>query len=369
MSSLPGILTIDDTERTFINTVGQSLVFDAIQRVMAEYNAELAALSSIFIAQETEEYKWRFLLPGGGKMQRVGVHAPGMAVKRTGSWDVAFPLYGYEDQLGGNRVDLAYMSIAVLDTHLDNIMQKNMNTLRWRILTSLMEDTNFTFTDRMHGDLTIRRLANGDGTLYPPVQGSETEAEEDHYLNTGYTVANISDTNNPVVTARDDIAHHFGGIGSAGRQFAYIHGDDQTSYYEALTGFVPVSDQYLTLAGAIADSVNFPANVRPWPETIPGRVYGRVNGVWMSEYKWVPDKYSICLLIEETSPLVRRHDAGDTGLPRGLNLIATHETANYPLRGSFFHNRYGLGCGNRLNGVVTLIDTSGSYTPPTAYSE
>ncbi|MDY7078016.1 MAG: hypothetical protein SXV54_13960 [Chloroflexota bacterium] len=362
MSGLAGILNISDTERAFVNTVGQQVVFDAVNQLLSDYNAEVAAQTAVFIEKETEKFKLRYLLPGGGKLQRMGRQAPAGAMKRYGYYDVAFPLRQWGAELAGDRVDMAYMSIAELDAHLDTIMIQDLNTLRWRILTSIFENTNLTFTDPIHGSLTVRRLANTDGSTYPPVVGSESEADDDHYIDAGYAVSAISSTNDPVATLRDEIAEHFGGIGTSGRNFVYFHANDQLQYLQAITGYVAVTDRYLQVGHQDI------AEVSGWPR-VPGRIHGRYNGAWLSEWDgWIPDKYGIMALLDVPAPLQKRVDPSDTGLGRGLQLVATD--TNHPMQRASYEHRYGLGCGNRLSAACIYINgANGGYEPPSAYSE
>ena len=360
MSGLAGILNVSDSERAFVNTVGQQLVFDAVNQLLSDYNEEVGKQTRVFIEAETEKFKKRYLLPGGGKLQRMGRQAPAGAQKRYGYYDVAFPLRQWGAEMAGDRVDMAYMSIAELDAHLDTIMIQDLNTLRWRILTSIFEDTNLTFTDPIHGSLTVRRLANTDGTTFPPVVGSESEADDDHYLNSGYTVAAIADANNPVATLRDEIAEHFGGIGSAGRNFVFFHANDSLSYLQAITGYTAITDRYIQAGANTAETAG-------WPE-VPGRVHGRLSGAWLAEWDgWIPDTYCIMVLLEVPAPLQKRVDPADTGLGRGLQLVATD--TNHPMQRASYEHRYGLGCGNRLSAACMLIDESGTYSPPAAYAE
>lgn len=361
MSGLPGLLNISDTERAFVNTIGQQLVFEAVNQLLADYSEEVAKQTSVFVERKTEKFKMRYLLPGGGKLQRMGQQAAAGAMKRYGSYDVGFPLRQWGAEMAGNRVDMAYLTIAELDAHLDTIMIQDLNTLRWRILTSIFEDTNLTFTDPVHGSITVTRLANTDGTLYPPVVGSETEADDDHYINSGYTVAAIADANNPVTTLVAEIAEHFGGIGSAGRNFVYFHANDQLAYLQAITGYVAITDQFVQAGDATAETSG-------WPQ-VPGRVHGRLSGAWLSEWDgWIPDTFGICVLMEVPAPLLMRHDPSDVGLGNGaLQLVATD--TNHPMQRSSFERRFGLGCGNRLSAAVIDIDEGGSYVPPTEYDE
>ena len=360
MSTVAGILNINDAERAYVGVVGQELVFDAINRVLAERNAEIAAATSVFVESSTESFAKRYLLAGGGRLQAMGRQAPAAAVKRVGYYDVGFQLRMWGDEIGGSRVDMAYMSVAELDAHVKAVMTRDVNTMRDRILTALFENTNLTFPDPIHGNVTVRRLANTDGTLYTPVLGSETEADDEHYLNAGYAVAAIADDNNPALTLRNEIAEHFGGIGSFGKNFVYFHGADQTAYLQAITGFQATRD--IGIVDRYPDTV-----LAPFP-SVPGRVHGRVTGVCLSEWDgYIPDTYGMCILLDAPAPLQMRVDPSDTGLGRGLQLVATSVT--HPLYRASYEHRYGFGCGNRLSAACMLVTDGGTYVVPTAYAE
>jgi hypothetical protein len=64
-------------------------------------------------------------------------------------------------------------------------------------------------------------------------------------------------------------------------------------------------------------------------------------------------------------PLIRRIDPPDTGLGDGLQLVAND--AQFPFNDSVWRHRFGVGGGNRLNGVVMEVAAGGTYTVPTAY--
>ena len=362
MSGIYGALNMSDTERAYVNQLGQQLVFEMVNQLLAEYNAEVSRQIACFVAETTETFQERYLLAGGGKLQQLGTMAPAAAVKRYGYFDVAYPLRGWGAQLAGARVPMAYMTIKELDAHLDTIMIQDLNTIRHRILVALLEDTNLEWTDPIHGALTIRRLANTDGTLFPPLPGTESEADDQHYWETvtSYAVSDCSDTQNPAVDLRDEIVEHFGGRGSNERNFVVFHNEDMTPEFEALTGYDPVPDQFIRV-GADTD---IPVG---WP-IIPGRIHGRLKGCWLSEWAWVPATYALGLLLEVPPPLIMRVDPADTGLTPGLQLVATN--AQYPMTGAHYEHRFGFGVGNRLSAAVMEISGgNGSYAPPAAYAE
>ena len=360
MSTVAGVLNITDSQHAFISNVGQALVFDAVNQVLADYNEDVSKAVSIFIQSETDKFKFRHLLPASGKLPAMGREGAAPSMKRIGYNDVAIPLTQFGVELSGGRVNLGYLTVEELDAQLTMVTMGDLNTLRWSILTALFENDNSTFDDPVHGDLTIKRLANGDTDTYPPVLGSETEATDNHYLVAGYTVAAIADANNPVVTLRNEIAEHYGGIGSRGREFVYLHGADQTAYLAAITGYVPCSDQYVTIGQDTAD-------VRFFPSNVPGRIHGRLSGAWLCEWDgWIPDTYGMMILMTVPAPLYRRHDPAVTGLGRGMQLVATD--VNHPMHRASFENRYGVAVVNRLPAAVMLVTEDAFYTPPSAYA-
>lgn len=361
MADIFGALNMEDSERAYIGAVGSNLIFEAINQVFDEWNADVMAALSVFVEKETENYTERYLLPGGGKLQELGRQAPSAATKREGEWDVAYPLRGYGAALAGSRVDIAYMTVKELDAHLKTIQAQDLNTLRWRVLTALFEDGNNTWTDPIHGSLTIRRLANDDGTYFPPVVGSEDEATEDHYANSGYNEDAISDANNPVVTARDELVEHFGGRSTYGDPIVFFHNSSMTGDLADLTDYVNVADMGVKYGNDtdLADIAGVP--------NVPGRIHARSNGAWLVEWDWIPTEFSIAVHLGAPRPLVMRVDPADTGLGRGLQLVAEEE--NYPLQSAYYERRFGFGVGNRLNGYVLEVNDDGSYQPPADYAE
>jgi hypothetical protein len=256
---------------------------------------------------------------------------------------------------------MAYMTIQELDAHLDTVMAQDLNTLRWRILTSLFEDDNLTWTDPIWGSLTIRRLANGDGTTYPPVVGSEDGAAETHYGVTGYAESAISDSNNPVVTIRDELVEHFGGRNFAGNNIVIFHNSSATDDLADLSDYTKLGDQYVAYGNDTDLAV-------PTVPNVPGRVHARCNECWLSEWDWITTGFSLGVNLDAPAPLVMRVDPSDTGLGGG-NFGLVVEDMDYPLQSSYFERRFGFGVGNRLNGYALEISADGSYAPPTAYAE
>lgn len=123
MSGILGTLGLTEAaaERTFVSTLGQSLVYEAVQAELAKHNAIMQQVLGLFVEGNTTDFKTRYELPGGGYLQPLGTQSQPAAVKASGYWDVAFPLSDYGAQFSRTRVGMAYMSIAQLNKHLDTI--------------------------------------------------------------------------------------------------------------------------------------------------------------------------------------------------------------------------------------------------------
>lgn len=360
MSAIFGVLGLDDNDRSFVNTLGQEVVFEGINETLARHNADLMAAMSVFVDGETESFKFKYKLPGGGYLQRRGGKAQSGNVRRAGEWNVALPLEDFGAAIGGDDVSLAYMTMQELDAHLNTIIQQDINTMRRQILSAILDNVQYTFPDPIHGDLTIEPLANGDAVVYPPVLGSDTEATDNHFIETNYAPASISDTNDPYVTGANELEEHFGAPTSGSNIVALIN-NDATAKTRDLAAFVPVTDMGIQPGQDTATVLGLPAN-------LPGRLLGRHEeaGVWIAEWRHLPATYMTFIHLDAPKPLRVRRDPANTGLPRGLQLISTSDV--YPLQNSHYRNRYGVAVVNRLNGVVLELGTGGTYTVPSGYS-
>lgn len=361
MAGLFGLLTSDDSDSAYANQVGQGLVYDAINQYVDQINADMAAAMQVFVEGPTEMFAERYKMPGGGRLQQRGLQSRTAAVKASGGWDVAYPINDFGAQIAGSDVDLAYMTIGDIERHVTTVEIQNVNTVRYEILRRLFKNTTDTFVDPLPlsstPTLTIQPLANGDSVVYPPLEGSESEATENLYLESGYAASSISDTNNPIKTIVRKLTQRFGNPAGGANIVVFIH-YDQTAKVSDLSGFTDVPDNFL----ALGDNVTVPTRL----PSVPGRIIGRCDGAWISEWDWIPTGYMVGVHLEAPAPLKIRYDLAATGLPRGLALVASD--FDYPLQSAEWRHRFGVGVGNRLNGVVMELGTGGTYTIPSAYT-
>lgn len=348
MATIYGTLGIADYNTT-VDEVGQSLIYDELTKYAAFVDGELAKQTSLFVQAETQKYSETYLLPAGGMMQSANEFTRPGAIKRSGSLSVAYPIEDARDQIAETDIALAYMDGAQLDAHVQSVQLRYANWKRYHILRALLNSSNETFADPLNGSLTIRRLANGDGTLFPPVIGATAEAAENHY--SGINNASITDSYNPFSLIHADLVEHFGD----GMNIAFINSAQESSV-TSLTAFYDAVPQYVTF-GADKDFASVAGL------SVPGRFIGAANQCAIFVWDWIPNGYVFGMDAMQPAPLKRRTDVPAS--LRGLRLVATQQ--EYPLNESFWRAREGFGVANRLNGVAIQITASTSYTTPTAY--
>lgn len=359
MTGIFGLIGLQDVAATYayVNAIGQRVVYEATNRYLQQSNEDMIAALQVFVQTTTEDHQERYKLAGGGRLQKRGGQAQSGAVKAGGRWDVGYPLEDFGAQVAATDIAMAYMSPEEYQLHIDTVRIQNQNTVRFELLYALFNNTARSFVDEIWGTLTIQPLANGDAVLYPPVIGSETEAVENHYLESGYAASAIGTTNNPYATIVNELQEDFGESTGGDNIVTFIN-PAQTALTEAIAGFVGVTDRFIRVGTDQDVPINLP--------TVPGNIIGRVSGTWVSEWRWMPANYQLGLHLEAPPPLKMRVDPAGTGLGRGLQLVA--KQMDTPIESAHWRHRFGFGVGNRLNGVVMELGTGGTYSIPAAYA-
>lgn len=357
MAVLMGLLGVEDRSTT-VDQVGQREVFDAINEVAARHEEETAEMTRAFVQETTTVYKEVYHLPGGGMMQdadETGAQ-PG-AVKSGGVWDVAYDLRDARDALGWNDVAIAYMTVAELDAHMETITIRHMNWLRYHIMRHLLNSANETFRDKIRGQLTIKRLANGDADAYPPLIGTDDSEilSHNHYIGTSYAGAGISAVNNPVPVIKEHLEEHF----DTGRPVLLIS-TAQEAVFRAVPGFVARTAENVA-PGDDQDTLETDGFDR-----VPGVLQGTLNDVAIFTWRRMPADYAFAWDLESPLPLKERIDEDRAASLRGFKLVA--DQTDFPLTKSQWRDRRGFGVANRLNGVAVHFSGASTYTTPTAFA-
>ena len=360
MSTIFAMAGLTASDYQFARQADNQLIYTTSNEFIQARIQQLAAAEAVFIAGKTQKVKWRYLLPGGGRISRRATGTRGPVVKATGSWDVEFTLEDYGERVASDAVELAYMSPAEFQRTIDTVLIRYINERRHQILHRLLDDQGgsaATFVDVRLGSLSIQPLANGDSVTYPPVLGSTSESTDDHYNESGYVATAISDTNNPYTTNVDEILEHFGESTGGDNVATFINNAEENETRD-LTDFVEVEDSFIRSGSNTDVPFGLPS--------IPGRIIGRTNGSWVSVWRHIPATYMLSIHLEVEAPLWERHDPAETGLPQGLTLVAQDE-GTYDMLSWDWRARFGFGVGNRLNGAVMEVANGGGYTVPTNF--
>jgi hypothetical protein len=102
------------------------------------------------------------------------------------------------------------------------------------------------------------------------------------HLESEYTSAGISDTNNPYATIEASLVGRFGMTQGADNVVVFI-APAERSPTEQLLAFFPLMDRLIRGRLAACDG----------PPKHPGRVIGRTNGCWVVEWGGVPENFMI----------------------------------------------------------------------------
>ena len=134
-----GALGIADTDYAFINTIGQSVVYDATLQVLGDHNADLQAVSKIFVEGGTVDHTIKYKLGDEGFLGRMGPRSEAPMTKPNGGWNVSFTLEEFGASIGWDRIAMAKATIQQYDLMLKGILKKDRNTLRREILRAALE--------------------------------------------------------------------------------------------------------------------------------------------------------------------------------------------------------------------------------------
>jgi hypothetical protein len=348
-------LIADDYD--YVAQADKSLIYQGVQDYLAIAAEDKMSAANMFVQGTTTDFREKYKLPMTGRTPLKGEEGHADNVAQTGGYVVDYPLYNYGDEINRSIEDAAYDSPQNFQMHIDGVMTRAANRYSFDVLKRIFNNTDFSFNDKRRGNLTVKPLANSDGTLYPPTIDSEDEAEANHYLVSGYTAANISDTNNPIEELVDLLALRWGDE-TGGIPVAVVISRSQRNQIAGLTEFVPVVDNK-TIAGDDTDDVKRQAG-------IPGQLIGTVSGAWVSVWDRIPANYMAARHLGVDGPLVERNHPPGT-LTNGLSLSDGPDNKDFPMLYNAWDLRFGIGTRNRLSAAVMFLDAGATYTIPTKY--
>lgn len=347
---LYGFMALKDVFAERVEDVGVQVVNAAIDATVAEHNQQMANLTALFV-QPTQQYKVRYKTPGAASLQPLDENGRARPVKTAGYYDIAFPLQMAGIAWGQNYIASQKMTVEDANNTMATLITADRRWMRDRILAALFTNTNYTFSDPEHGDLTIKPLANGDTDTYLIQAGTDMGTTDTHYLAQAGAIADASD---PFEAIYSDLTEH---PENSGDVVVFVPTTNKAAV-EALSAFYPVADPNLRM-GAAATVVAGTLNVQ-----MPGTLFGyHESGVWLAEWKGLPSNYLVGTMTDGPRPIAMREEPQAS--LRGYRRVA--DRVDYP----FFESQYlriaGFGVQNRVGALVYRVG-NGAYAIPTNYT-
>lgn len=355
MSLFSGILQIEDTSTylTAVQNQGEVDFNAAINAVLQKFQTERNQAQSLFVDSQTPQFMETIQQGGFDEGQEIDADARPLETYVAGEYGVAYPLKRIGWALGWNEETFAAMTVADLDRQVAAKTAGNAKRHMREIFRAILRKNNYTFPDEYHGELTIRRLANSDGTTYAPLANADEGTDDNHYLVSGYLSNAMSASNNPFVTLANEVREHFS---TTTRVVAFINSAQRADVLSLLPNFVDKDVEGIDPAPSEARANN-PGLA------VPGDFLGvdGDSGVYVYVYDRVPATYIAGGAVDESRPLKRRVPA--IASLQGFSVRA--EELHFPFYKRTWIERFGYGVANRVSWAVIQLKASGTYDDPT----
>ena len=346
---LYGFHTLQDVANSRITGSLIEAVNTAIAEAVREHNRQMDALMALFV-ERTTEYKRRFAQVGAVRLQPIDEAGRARPVKPGGFYDVAWPLQMAGAAWGADFVTRAKMTVSDAERATSMMLEGDFRWMRDHVLAALFDNTPWTFTDPLFGDLTIQPLANGDSVTYQISGGGDAPSTDNHYLAQAEA---ISDTDDPFEEIYEELREH---PENSGEIVALIPTNLKAAV-QGLDAFRPARDPNLQ-PGSATDVLIGDLGVQ-----LPGRLIGyHTARVWIAEWPSLPDNYLLALATGGMRALRMREDPEPE--LQGFNLVARRD--DHPFYESQYVRRAGFGAWNRVGALAYRIGDA-SYAPPAAY--
>lgn len=350
MALLYGFEGLKDYSSKRVSEVGVGLVTEAIQQSVQEHNRQMEAIMRL-LAKRTTDFKTTYRTPSAARLQPLDEFGRARPVKTTGKYDVAFPIQSAGVAWGSSRLVFEKMTVQDASDATAGAFSADMRWAREHAISGLVTNTSWTFADDEHGSLTIKPLANGDSDIYMVMTGADAGATDDHFKAQAAAIADGA--NNPFSADYMELAEH---PENSGEVVALVASDLRSSI-EGLTNYTAVADPNIQLASTRNQLIG------DLGVSLPGRLIGYVDKVWICEWKAMPSNYYVMVSTAGEPPLaMREHPEASL---QGFKQVA--ERNNHPFYESQWERHAGFGAWNRVGAVVRRVGNA-AYAVPANYS-
>lgn len=349
---LHGFVQLKDLAGRRVTEVGVQVVDDAINQAIEEHNRQIDAILDLFV-ERTTEFKQRYTSPVVARLQPLDDNGRARPIKPFGVYDVAFPLQQGGVAWGANYRTREKMTVQEANDITTTLLGADIRWVRDHILAALFASSGWTFSDDLHGALSIHGLANGDAIKYFVQTGADQGATDNHY--TGQS-GKVSDNANPFPDIYSDLTEH---PENAGEVISFIPTNIKADVL-GLSTFYPVRDPNITAGADVSELTGSLGVALPsGPTSLLGY---DASGVWIAEWKSLPNNYVVSLMTGGPRPLKMREEP--EGSLRGFQKVADRN--DHPFYESQYLRIAGFGANNRVAAMVTEIEDS-TYDVPTGY--
>ncbi len=350
MPQLPGILRVEDA--TLLTQVPETDTTSAVNAMLEAYERNRNEAFALLVDEQTTARQEVVKTAGLIRAQRLNRDGRPLEERVGAEYEVAYEWHRFGYALGWDREAYAYMTVADLDRNVIGVTAGNFEDHKVEAFRAIFTNTNHPFTDEQ-GSLTIRALANQDGTLYALPTGATAEAN--HYIVSNFTAATMSDTNNPFALLRAKLRV----FAPTARVVALVNELQLPQIQAGITAFIDVP--VAGISSGFGDQVATPFGDAAVPGTFVGVDGGTGVHVYTSNH--VPADYMIALVIGAPAPLKRR--VPQPVILQGFSLEA--EETHDPFYKRHYRDRFGYAAANRLGMAVLQLKASGTYDVPTEY--
>jgi hypothetical protein len=345
-----GFMNLRDLFDSRVTEVGASVVTDAIATTVAEHERQIGALTALF-CERTTEFKRRYQTVNAARLQPMDEAGRARPIKPSGQFDVSWPLDMAGIAWGADFITRAKMTVGEANRATQTLIMADARWMRDHILAALYNNVDRTFVDPAHGSLTVKPLANGDTDTYQVLGGADLGATDTHQF---AQAGAIADGTNPFPTIYSELTEH----PENGGDVVALVPTANVAACKALTTFHAAADRNLQPgSGATVLVGNLGV-------ATPGTVFGYTDaGVWLVEWRSLPDNYLIGLTTQGPRALAMREDPE----PELRGFRPTEDRVDYPWWERQYMRRAGFGAWNRVGAVAYRVG-NGTYAIPTGYT-
>ncbi len=344
-----GFHRLADLRDRRITEVGVQRINQAVEQSIEEHNRNLQQMISTFCGPETSDYKLVYNVAQNARLQLLDEDARAQKIKKAARYEIGLPLRHYGIAWGANFVTRAKMTVQQANDAVATLLDADKRTVRDDIMISLFAAANYTFFDYEFGNLSVKGLANGDGTTYNVLTGADVGADDTHIK--AQAGASI------LLATYQDIYTELTEHPENGETVTVFVPSNQRAATEALTGFLAVNDSNVQLGSGSSRLVGSDGL------SGPGELFGYVGKCFVREWRQLPSDYVVAITSGGEKPLKFRVDS-ESEL-RGFKPVA--ERSDYPYWENQYFHRFGIGAWNRVGAVIYRINNA-SYAVPTGFA-